>query len=292
MPKNKTLNGTVALVTVAAFYGMYGIFSRMIGEGFGVFNQNWIRNSVVAIICLFLIIITKTKLQNFKKKDVKWISLWMLCGSWVTVLTFIAFNHLNIGTTYLVIYCSMITSGIISGSIFFIEKINKTKLISIALIFIGLTTIFKFSVNAKDIMYVMIALTSGALTGMWNTLSKKFSDNYDNLQIVLLDAGASIVAAIIGSILIRENLPINVPMENWLWLVGYAIVQLITVVLIVYGFKQVEAQIGSIILPVEIIFAMIFGFIFFKEVQSIYSLIGGSLIILSAILPSVSAKKQ
>lgn len=289
MNNNKnTFRGTIALLTVASFYGMYGIFSRMIGENFGVFNQNWIRNIIVALLCLTTLWITKTKLISLQQRDLKWIIFWVLSGSWVTVLTFIAFNHLNIGTTYLVVYCSMITSGYVSGAIFFKERLNLNKVASIILTFVGLLTIFRFSVTEKDLVYVLIALVSGALTGLWNTLSKKFSDNYPNTQIVLMDSIASIVAALLGSILISETFPIAVPLNNWVWLVLYAFVQMVNVGLVVYGFKNLEAQIGSIILPVEIIFAMIFGYLFFRETQSVYSIIGASLIIIAAVLPSIS----
>ena len=282
--------GMSALLTATVFYGMYGIFSRFIGEDFGAFYQNWVRNLIVAFFCLLAIWAKREQLVKIKKQDTKWVIFWLLSGSWVTVLTFVAFNNLNIGTTYLLIYCSMITSGYLSGKIFFSEKMSLHKYISLFLVFAGLLVIFRFSVETKDTVYIIMALVSGSMTGLWNTLSKKFSDKYPNTQLVLLDSMASVAVAFAGSLAFREAFPTSVSGSGWVWLILYAFVQFINVGLVIYGFKNLEAQLGSIILPIEIVFATLFGFLFFKETQSFYSLVGATLIILGAITPNLDLR--
>jgi len=47
--------GTVSLITAAGFYGLYGIFSRLIGSDFGNFRQNWVRNIFAFLIILIYI---------------------------------------------------------------------------------------------------------------------------------------------------------------------------------------------------------------------------------------------
>lgn len=60
----------------------------------------------------------------------------------------------------------------------------------------------------------------------------------------------------------------------------------------VYGFKRVEAQIGSLILLFDIIFGIILGYIIFKESISFTALIGGSMILAAIILPNIRMKKE
>ena len=283
--------GALSLFTAAGFYGLYGIFSRLIGSSFGNFNQNWTRNLIVVAIIALVILIRKKKLLPIRKVDVRWIGLWILSGSWVTVLTFIAFNNLQIGTTYLIIYSSMIAAGFLSGKVFFKEKFNIVKIVSLLLCLTGLLVIFRFSIDSKDVFYVVLAFVSGFMIGIWNTVSKKFSDHYSNNQIVLMDAVAGVVAALIGSIIFREHLPINVESIKWLWIAVYAVVQTINVGLVVYGFKNIEAQIGSIILPVEIVFAFLFSFLIFSEIPSTSTYFGGFLIVLGAILLNINTLK-
>lgn len=279
--------GVLSLFTVGAMYGLYGIYSRLIGSAFGDFNQNWLRNIIVAIIAGMIIFVSRSTIKPLLRKDIKWIIIWFLSGSWVTVLTFIAFNHLKIGTVYLVIYSAMITSGFLSGKLFFKEKIDLTKIISLLLAIGGLVIIYRFSISKDEMLYAIMCLVSGLMTGIWNTISKKFSDNYPNMQMVLMDAVASVIAALIGAMLFREVLPTSINPVSWVWLFVYAITQVANVGLIVYGFKNLEAQIGSVILPVEIIFATIFAYLFFREYPTSSALIGGLMIIGAAILPSL-----
>lgn len=268
-------------------YGMYGVYSRLIGPSFGNFNQNWLRNIIVALIAGLVIIVSRTSFKSIQQQDIRWIVLWFLSGSWVTVLTFIAFNHLPLGTVYLIIYSAMITSGFLSGKIFFQEKMNLTKTVSLFLALVGLAIIYRFSLTGYDLIYAFMCLVSGLMTGVWNTISKKFSDHYSNMQMVFMDALASIVAALIGAILFNEVLPRHINPSAWGWLIIYAITQVVDVGLVVFGFKNLDAQIGSIILPVEIIFATIFALLFFGEYPSFSSIIGGLMIVSAAVLPSL-----
>ncbi len=279
--------GLAALFSAGAMYGMYGIYSRMIGGAFGNFNQNWLRNIAVALVALLIISIGKIKLKPVYKKDIKWITLWFLSSSWATVLTFIAFNHLKVGTVYLLVYSAMITSGYLSGKIFFEEKINVIKIVSLFLALGGLLVIYRFSITKEEVPYMMMCLVSGLMTGVWNTISKKFSGNYSNMQLVLMDATAIIVTSLIGAIISQEILPQVISPTSWGWLVVYALAQLTNVGLVVYGFKNVEAQIGSLILPVEIIFATLFAWLFFGENPTVSIGVGGIMILGAAAWPSM-----
>lgn len=283
--------GTISLFTAAGFYGLYGIFSRLIGTNFGNFSQNYIRNIIVFVIIITVVLIRKIRLLPILKEDVKWIVLWLLSGSWVTVLTFIGFNNLQIGTAYLVIYSAMISAGFLSGKIFFKEKMNLLKTTSLAFSLVGLLIIYRFSIEPNELFYVTLVFISGFMTGIWNTISKKFSLNYPNSQLVVMDTVWSILASLLGAFVFKEHFPLNVIPVTWMWIFIYAGVSMTNVALVVYGFKNLEAQIGSIILPVEILFATIFSFLIFSEVPQLTTFIGGVFIILSAILPNLYFKK-
>jgi len=109
-----------------------------------------------------------------------------------------------------------------------------------------------------------------------------------------MDALSSVVAAYIGALLFHEYLPHTILSISWVWIGIYAVIQTINVGLIVYGFKHIEAQIGSIILPIEIVFATIFSYLIFREVPTFLTVVGGSLIIFGAVFPNLNlfTKKQ
>lgn len=278
--------GTISLIFAAALYGSYGILSRFIGESFGPFAQNWLRSLMVFFIATTLIVFTRLKLRRIHKKDYPWIVLWLFAGStgW---LTFIAFNNLPLGTVYFLTYATMIISSYTSGKLLYGEKLDVVKIISVCLAIVGLYLIYSFSITPEKIPFAFVAFASGAVTGFWNTISKKFSDSYSELQLIFVDSIFSPIFGFIMWYFIRDQIAPVTLIAPWFWLLVFSFVGIGTTGLIIFGFKHLEAQIGSIILPIEIVFAIIFGFVFFGETLSLTALIGGGLIGSAAILPSV-----
>jgi S-adenosylmethionine uptake transporter len=284
---NKSLKGSVAILVTTMIYGSYGVFNRLIGNTFGVFSQNWVRNLIAIFLITIILVFNKQRLKIINKNDRLWVFVWMLTGAFVMLLLFQAFNHLAIATVYFLFYSTMIFSGVLCGKVFFREKINLIKIISIVLAFSGLFIIYAFYLKSGGLIYILMSLTAGLILGFWNSISKKFSDKYSNLQIVLLDAVASTVVALFGTVLLKEGLPIVSFNSGWLWITIYAAFQISSVGLLVYGFKNLEAQIASVVMPVEVIFASIFGYLVFKEALPVSTAIGGALIASAAFLPNV-----
>ncbi len=282
---DKKLKGALSIVFATMSYGMFGIFSRFINLGFQFFTQNWIRNFVIVLIIGLFFLINNKLWKKINKKDVKWILLWAFSGIPAFFLFYIAVQHLQIGTSYFLLYSTMIVGGYICGKIFFKETLNTVKVIAILLSFIGLSLIYSVEISGEKILYILFALLAGAFTAIWNTLSKKISDKYPNLQLVLTDACIAFITSFIGSLIFREIIP---PVNGaWIWILIFAIAQIVAVSLIVYGFKNLDAQIASVIMPIEVIFATLFGFLFFKEIPQSTTLIGGVFIALAAALPNI-----
>lgn len=281
------IKGTLALLILTMLYGFYGVYNRMIGESFGTFSQNWVRNLIVVVVLTMYFIVGRKKLIKIKQKDMPWVIVWLLSGSAIMILLFLAFNNLPLGTVYFLFYSTMITSGFISGMIFFKEKLNLIKVTSITLALVGLTLIYSLAIKPNEIVYVLFALLSGLILGFWNTISKKFSDNYPNLQIVFMDGLASVIVSLLGAFIVKESMPQFTFTSGWVWITLYALTQIASVGLLVYGFKNLEAQIGSIIMPVEVIFATIFGMLVFHEIPTVTTLIGGLLIASASFLPNI-----
>lgn len=283
---HKRALGLFSLVSAAALYGAYGIFSRMLGSSFGAFSQNWIRSIVVLFFSVLIISVLKVRFKPVRKKDIKWIATWILFGS-TGYLTFIAFNHLPLGTVYFLTYATMIVSSFVAGSVLYKEKLTAIKLVSILLALAGLYLIYSFSIAPDKIFYALIALLSGAVTGMWNVISKKFSNNYPEMQLIVIDGIFSTCIGLITWLFILDPIPPITQALPWMWLCIYAAAGLGTTALIIFGFKNIEAQIGSVILPVEIIFAIAFGYLLFGETLTSTTLVGGLLIGSAAVLPSI-----
>lgn len=283
---SKELKGTFSITLAVMLYGMYGVFSRMIGENFGAFSQNWIRSFILIIFFAIYYLFNKKNWVKIRKKDIKWLIIWPLTGASTTIILFMVFNNLPLGTSYFLFYSTMIVSGFISGKIFFKEKLNKVKIISGFLAVTGLVIIYSLDIPTDKIVFVIGALLAGFLVGLWNTLSKKVSSTYKNFQLVAIDIFVTFLFSFSGAIVVGEKFPILKLSSPLLWIFIFAITQVVTVSCIIYGFKRLEAQIGSVIMPMEVLFATAFGFLFFKEILPVTTLLGGLLIASAAILPN------
>ena len=86
-------------------------------------------------------------------------------------------------------------------------------------------------------------------------------------------------------------------MFGWSWgilaaVLGAGLFNVFNIYLTNYGFQKVEAVLASNILTLEAFFAVILGFIFYREVPLIKDLFGGIVIISSVIaMNKLKAKK-
>lgn len=285
---NNRLKGTISIISAVACYGLYGTFAKMMGTSFGNFTQNWVRNLLVLIFILFYSKIARLHWKGIRGRDIKWMLAWTLSGSLNTILLYISFNNIPIGTAYFLLYASMIGTGFISGKLLYGEKINNRKSLALGLSILGLIIIYFLDIKASQFIYTASALIAGVMVGLWNTLSKKVSDKYPNQQLVFIDATISCLVGLVGGLVFLEKLPIVAFSTPWLAVILWAIAQLAATGLAIYGFKHLEAQTASVILPLEVLFGTLFGFLLFGQTLPVTTLVGGLMIASAAAIAGTS----
>ncbi|KKR06136.1 MAG: hypothetical protein UT34_C0001G0176 [candidate division WS6 bacterium GW2011_GWF2_39_15] len=284
--KTNRIVGGLELLLASAIYGLYGLFYRNI-SGFGEFSQGFLRSGIIMSVLLIIFLMNKKKWQIYQKKDLKWFALWIIPSSLQPVMTFIAFNKLPVGLVYYLLYAAMIISSFLSGVVFFKEKLNLEKALSLICVLIGITFIYGSNLSFVTNIYVIFALFSGFVIGLWNTLTKKLSGNYSEEQMIFSDNTLTFVICLVVAIINAETFPSIGNYMSYVWLVAFSLITLTTGVLIVRGFNKVEAQVGSLIVPMEIVFGSIVGYLFLNETLSKEMYFGGLFILLAATLPYI-----
>ena len=283
--------GELALLTAATLYGFIGVFSRIISFNIPLFFQAWSRN-VLAVLLIFGVIKIFGGWKKLKPGDFKWFALRSL-GGFISFLAFyIGFIYLDFSTNYFISYAAATITGYLLGYLFFKEKLNQVKLISLGLSIIGLFLIFRVNLDLDKTIYLILSAVAGITLSVWTILSKKISGTYSNLQMNLIDSIFAMAFPLSLSLIFREQW--SWPTLGWLWGANLLFACLFIAVgfLIVYGFKKVEAQKGSLILLFDIIVGVFLGFILFKETVSLPALVGGALIVAAMILPNIKFKKS
>jgi len=290
MQKSSTLTGFSTLFSAAFLYATTNIFFRLIGYNLPLYFQNFVRSVFMSLILLVPAIYFK-KWKKLNKNDIPWIIARTIGGVVALIAYYIAINFLKIGTTYFLFYASSTISGYIGGKLLFNEKLNARKIISLLLSIFGLTLVYSISVDAESFLYIILAMIAGVGFAFWTTFAKKISGTYSAIQLNLVDNVISAICFCAVSIIIREVWIVPDFSKIWLANYGLGIIFIFTGQLVVYGFRHLEAQIGSLVMLSEILFGLIVGVIFYKEIISLPTFIGGALIIVAAILPKLNFKK-
>lgn len=280
--------GIIALLFSTILYGLLGVYSRFIGIDFGIFYQAWTRNLIISLLILPFLFFKLWK--KIKRKDIGWFILRSIADLVTMVTIFVAFNKLQIGISYFLFYAGSVIGGYMIGKFAFNEKLTLNKIFSLFFGLVGLILIYSFTLEKDKILFYFLANLAGLSSAVWNIFSKKVSSDYSIPQIVFIDSFLTLIFGLILSLYLREHfIPIQLS-NQWIANLLFAFNSLATSFLIVYGFRFVEAHYGSIILLLEVLFGIFFGFIFFKEIPTVITLVGGVLIIVAVIIPKLSRK--
>jgi drug/metabolite transporter (DMT)-like permease len=272
-------------------FGSYGLWSRLIGSNFGVFYQGWTRTLLIALI-LFPIVLCRKEIVAIRRKDWKWMSVFLISTSLTQAPIFYAFNHMDIGTATLLFFVGMTLMMYIVGFVFLGEKATKIKLIAFVLACIGLYITFSFSLVTFSLLAASMALLNGAASGIELSSSKKLTGQYSPLYVTWLSWVVIAITNFIASVGLGEIQ--HIPQFNlaWLYLVIYAVVSILGFWFAIEGYKSVESSIGSLLGLLEVIFAVIFGILVFHQALTSKIMVGGILIMLAAALPHLIRTKE
>jgi drug/metabolite transporter (DMT)-like permease len=284
------ISGTFALLGSTFIYGFFGILSRVIGYSLPIFYQTAFRSIIATLILFFMLKIGR----SWKKLDLTnlfWISVRSLFGSIAIVCFFIAVNKLPLGTVYFVFYGGSTIAGFILGAVLFNEKMTFIKTVSLLLSLVGLYMIYSLSIQADMALFALLSLTSGVCTGFWNTLSKKISSDFSSVQLSYLDNLLGGVFGIAVSLILREVWVFPAITTVWGINILFALLYVATGQLVIYGFRKIDAQTGSLIMLTEVLFGIMLGFFLYKETVSPLTFAGGALILFAIAIPEFYAMK-
>jgi len=275
----------------ALCFGSYGIWSRMLGKDFGIFYEGWVRSLLILIVLLPIALLTKN-LKPIKKADIPWFSVTMLFTVFTQVPLYIAYNHLALGTTNLIFYSVFLITSYLFGWVFMREKMTIIKIISLVLALVGLATTFGLSLGVFSVGAMALAAFSGLASGGEVATSKKSSQNYSSIQIATYSWIFILLTHLPLSLLTHEVQIVPTFNLEWVAMIGYSVTGLAGFWLVIEGFKHIDASVGGLIGLMEIIFAIIFGVIFFHDRVILSTIIGGVLIISAAMVPDLYALMQ
>ncbi len=279
MTKNK--RGALFIILSALGFGSYGVWSRLIGDSFGVFYQSWTRALLIVIVIFPILYYTK-QIVPIKRSDWRWMFIFLFSTIFTQAPVFYAFNHMDIGTATLLFFTSTLLTMYMVGFFVLKEKLSSIKLISFILAVFGLYITFSFSLVTFAFFAAMMAVLNGTASGTELSSSKKLTTSYSALYITWLSWVSIIITNSIFSLVAGETQHVPTFSVAWVYLVGFAICSILSFWLAIEGLKYIESSIGGLIGLLEIVFSIGFGIFIFNESLAPNIIIGGLLIISAA----------
>lgn len=280
-------NKGILFVLVSTFlFATYGVWSRLIGDSFGIFYQSWSRALVITLL-LFPYLLWKKRIIPISRKDFGWFGIFLFFTSLTQAPIFYAFNHMDIGTATLLFFVSMLLMMYCTGLLFLGETLTKIKIVCFILAGIGLYIMFSFSLALFSLLAAGLAIVNGIVSGGEISFSKKLSQKYSVLYlswwswviIVLTNAPLSFL---LGEV---QHLPSFEIV--WLYELGYILASIFGFWFILEGVKYTEASIAGLLGLLEVVFSILLGILLFKEELALKIVIGALFIIVAAALPHV-----
>lgn len=288
--------GILAIILLAAIWGTMGIFARYLNTGFTLYQQVYLRLLAAAISCLFFFG-QKIRFSTFVRlKPREW--LLVTARGLLYYTAGVSLYSLSVITTKLsnAVFIDSIPVTALLGIILLHEKINIRKMFYVMLALFGVLIIGVKDFNnlfdwgrGEMLMFVSVWCTSLSM------VARKWHDNSLNNQemsFLILLVGA--FGAFILSVINGDTLPVS----DWsagllLAIILSGIANTFITFLINYGFERIDAIFGSNLLTLQTLFAIIFGFIVYREVPLAKELAGGIIITLSAIqMNKISGDKK
>lgn len=286
---NKT-KGFLSLLLAGFLFSFFGILIRLLNGQLTNYQQILFRSIIGFIFSLLIIIFLKRKISF---KNISLINLLLFAVSLPLSIVFYTLSILEtkIILTVATLYLGSILFSLISGILFFNEKLTVKKGLAITTSILALyyfTIPFSFAnINVGLIFGVL----SGFMDALSNSFKKHLGGKVDKFLLIAIQMMGTIV---ISFLLVFYTKTLTIPqISPFIIFIGvfYGFLLLLNNYLMLVGFHNFDLNLGTIVMSSELLFASIIGYLFYKETPTINEMIGSGLIAFSVIIAHLNFKK-
>jgi len=250
-----------------------------------VFEKVFFRN-IISVVVAFIVVRQKGMPAFGKRENQKFLILRSLLGILGMVLFFYAINNLVLADSAMLhkLFPFFVT---LFASIFLKEKISKIQIPALILVFLASLLIIKPRFD-YSILPALAGFGCAVVSGMTYTLVRFLRDREHPSTIVFYFSFASLVI-LAPLVLLDYQSPTN---AQWVYLIMIGVFAAVGQFSLTYAYRYGKASEIAIYNYTNIIFAGLIGFMIWGEISDIWSIMGGSLIILISIVVFIYNNKN
>ncbi len=288
MATKKRNAGPLLIILAGCFWGSMGIFVRKLSEyGLSPIQIVAVRITVAALAFALLLLVKDRSGFRIALRDLP-LFLGLGLGSilFFTVCYFSAITMMPLSTAAILLYTSPIWIMLMSV-LFFREKLNRNKLIALALAFAGCVFVSGISGGGLTVTGLLLGLGSGIGYGLYSILGtialRKYSPYTVTTYTFLIAAAGSWFVCSPADLISRFSAGNSVEITLFSCLTGL-VTAVIPFLAYTLGLRTVEASKAGILATIEPMVATLVGMIVFSEPLTLLSGLGIVLILTAVIL--------
>lgn len=296
---NQRSKGIVLAVTTAVMWGIMGIFVRDLSHNqFTNIEISFFRCALAGAAYFIFLLLTK---PSALKVNIKGLVICVLYGAVAYSISFVSYSvsvsRIPVGVATVLMFMSPIWV-VILGTVMFKEKLQKSKIVTIVICFIGAILVANL-IGGGEIKLDAIGILAGIINGIGVALQillpKFFAKEYDRDTLLVYGflGAASVLLFGMDFGLVAEHIS-NTPMTNLIWdLFGIGILcTMVANAACVKSTQYVEASTTSILSALEVVVGTLVGFFIFHEHLTFLQIAGAVIIVVGAIGSEIYQPKK
>lgn len=289
MADNKRNYGPALIILAGCFWGSMGIFVRRLSAfGFSPIQIVSLRITVAALAFCLLLLFKDRSGFRIRLKDIP-LFLGLGFGSilFFTVCYFSAITIMPLSTAAILLYTSPIWIMLMSV-LFFREKLNRTKLLALALAFAGCVLVSGISGEGMTLKGLLLGLGSGIGYGLYSILGtvalRKYSPYTVTAYTFVFAAAGSWLVCSPADMVSKFSAAADLPGLVLFCILTGLVTAVVPFLAYTLGLRTVEASKAGILATVEPLVATLVGILVFSEPLTFLSGLGIALILAAVIL--------
>lgn len=296
---NQRSKGIVLAVTTAVMWGIMGIFVRDLSHNqFTNIEISFFRCALAGAAYFIFLLLTK---PSALKVNIKGLVICVLYGAVAYSISFVSYSvsvsRIPVGVATVLMFMSPIWV-VILGTVMFKEKLQKSKIVTIVICFIGAILVANL-IGGGEIKLDAIGILAGIINGIGVALQillpKFFAKEYDRDTLLVYGflGAASVLLFGMDFGSVAEHIS-NTPMTNLIWdLFGIGILcTMVANAACVKSTQYVEASTTSILSALEVVVGTLVGFFIFHEHLTFLQIAGEVIIVVGAIGSEIYQPKK
>ena len=289
MEKSKCNIGPLLIILAGCFWGSMGIFVRRLSTfGFSPIQIVSLRITVAALVFSLLLLIKDSSGFRIALRDLP-LFLGLGFGSilFFTICYFSAITIMPLSTAAILLYTSPIWIMLMSV-LFFREKLNRIKLIALALAFAGCVLVSGISGEGLTLTGLLLGLGSGIGYGLYSILGtialRKYSPYTVTTYTFLFAAAGSWLVCQPTDMISKISATDNLTGLLLFCVLTGLVTAVIPFLAYTLGLRTVEASRAGILATIEPLVATLVGIVVFSEPLTLLSGLGIVLILTAVVL--------